>query len=134
MARALSRTYPFRLEIMAAKERKERKGLGKSRSACLRPTTITATQQGHSRRRDIGMSRYVAWHSNAVANASDQIYDFNFAFLKLLSKRFGGLPASLIKKIERMNYFQLEQLDDQVLDAKDVPQLTAWLKQQRIAK
>ncbi len=54
--------------------------------------------------------------------------------IKLLSKRFGGLPASLIKKIERMNYFQLEQLDDQVFDAKDVPQLAAWLKQQRSAK
>ena len=52
--------------------------------------------------------------------------------IKLLSKRFGGLPGTLIKKIERLNYLQLEQLDDLVLDAKDVAQLGAWLKQQAL--
>jgi hypothetical protein len=38
-------------------------------------------QKGRSRRRDIGMSRYVAWHSNAERNVSDQVYEVNFAFL-----------------------------------------------------
>jgi hypothetical protein len=31
--------------------------------------------EGHSRRRDIGMSRYVAWHCNAEANASQSRVD-----------------------------------------------------------
>jgi hypothetical protein len=70
---------------MAAKERKERKGLGDfkfwSRSPGLTATAITALQKGRSRCRDIGMSRYVAGPLKAGWNASDQVYDVNFAFL-----------------------------------------------------
>ena len=51
--------------------------------------------------------------------------------LKLLSKRFGPLPAGLIKQIQHMNYVQLEQLDDQVLDAPDLAHLAKWLEQQQ---
>jgi hypothetical protein len=54
---------------------------GHFRSACLRSTAITATQKDHTRRRDIGMSRYVARHSNTESNACDQAYEFNFALL-----------------------------------------------------
>jgi predicted transposase YdaD len=47
--------------------------------------------------------------------------------IKLLTKRFGALPKSLVSKIENLNYLQLEKLDDQVLDAPDLAHLTAWV-------
>ena len=51
--------------------------------------------------------------------------------LKLLSKRFGSLPAGMIEQIQHMNYVQLELLDDQVLDTPNLAKLAKWLEQQK---
>jgi predicted transposase YdaD len=53
--------------------------------------------------------------------------------IKLLSKRFGTLPAVMVEQIQHLNYLQLEQLDDQVLDVPDLAQLAKWLQQQKNA-
>jgi hypothetical protein len=69
---------------MAAKERKERKGLGDFGfwSRCPGLAAITAMQKGRSRCRDIGMSRYGAGPLNAGWNAAWGVMRFGAGGLR----------------------------------------------------
>lgn len=48
--------------------------------------------------------------------------------MRILQKRFGSLPKSAVTHIEHMDYLQLEQLEDCVLDLTGLPQLSQWLR------
>jgi predicted transposase YdaD len=48
--------------------------------------------------------------------------------LGILNKRLGKLPKNVTSQIERLNYLQLEQLDDLVLDVPDIAHLSEWLR------
>ncbi len=48
--------------------------------------------------------------------------------LHILQKRLGSLSKSAVAQIERLDYLQLEKLEDCVLDLPDARQLTQWLR------
>ncbi len=48
--------------------------------------------------------------------------------LKILAKRLGKLPKTVVSQIEHLNYIQLEKLEDIVLDVPTVAELSAWLR------
>jgi hypothetical protein len=50
-----------------------------------------------------------------------------FVLLRQISRRFGALPVATADRIHDLDYLQLEQLADAILDFANMADLEAWL-------